>query len=373
MKQFKIFLLALAGLFFVSACNNNQNSNKYTIKVKLSGLKDNSVLVLQQRTDKGFEVVDTAKVVDDALVFTAPIDQPNLVYITSSAFRGAIPVFAEAGEIQVIGSLDSLAKTQVSGSKSHDFFVKINKSLANYDKIWQDFYFGPYRAMSKADQALNEDKINGLYDSAQNLKAHFLETELIKSGNEAATPVLTLSNIDAMDVDACQAIYDKLSPEVLKSGASKRLADRIAIIKRTAVGQKLIDFTMNDTLGNPVTLSEYAKGKYVLVDFWAAWCAPCRGENPNVVANYKKYHDKGFTVLGVSFDQKKENWEKAIHDDGLLWEQVSDLKGWNNAAGKLYGIQSIPQNILLSPEGIIIERNLRGSALSEKLAELFDK
>jgi len=139
------------------------------------------------------------------------------------------------------------------------------------------------------------------------------------------------------------------------------------------IGQPYIDFTQNDPQGNPVALSSVVKeNKYVLVDFWAAWCQPCRRENPNVLNAYQKYHDKGFTVFGVSFDSQKQDWIKAIQDDGLTWTQVSDLKGWGNAAGKLYGIQSIPQNILIGPDGKIIARNIRGEALQDKLKELMD-
>ncbi len=112
------------------------------------------------------------------------------------------------------------------------------------------------------------------------------------------------------------------------------------------------------------------KGKYVLVDFWASWCGPCRGENPNVVAAFNKYKDKGFTVFGVSFDQNKDKWMQAIAADKLAWTQVSDLKGWGNEAGKIYGITSIPQNILLDKEGKIVAKNLRGADLDAKLAEI---
>ncbi|MBN1650547.1 MAG: AhpC/TSA family protein [Bacteroidales bacterium] len=370
MKNFKITLMAFIAMLFISSCSSVDGNKSFTIDVKLDGLPEGKELYLQQQTDNGYEVIDTAKVDNAGMVFKGNLEQPKLVYITSSAFRGAIPVFIEAGKMEVVGRLDSLSKAKVNGSKAHEFYASVNGKLADLDKIWQDFYYGPYRAMSSEEKAANEDRINMLYDSAQSMKAKYLEDELLKSGNEPATPLIALNNIDEMDIVAAQEIYDNLSPEIVNAADAKRMAARIAIIKRSAIGQPLIDFSMNDTTGNAITLSEYAKGKYVLVDFWAAWCAPCRRENPNVVANYKKYHDKGFTVFGVSFDQKKENWIKAINDDGLVWGHVSDLQYWSNAAGKLYGIRSIPQNILLDPDGIIIAKNLRGPALGEKLEEL---
>jgi len=269
MKHFKITLLALATLLFVTSCDNGLNENKFSINVNIDGFPEGKDLVLQERTENGYEVTDTAKIAENGFVFNGTLEQPKLVYITSAAYRGAIVVFAEAGEIQVTAQIDSIGKAVVNGSKAHDFFKHVNKQLGDYDKIWQDFYFGTYRAMSKEDQALNEDKINMLYDSAQVLKVEFLESELLANGQQPATPVLALNNIDAMDIEAAQAIYDNLTPEILESDEAKNMADRITVIKRTSVGQPLIDFTMNDTLGNPVTLSEYAADKYVLVDFWA--------------------------------------------------------------------------------------------------------
>ncbi|HRD57961.1 MAG TPA: TlpA disulfide reductase family protein [Ferruginibacter sp.] len=136
-----------------------------------------------------------------------------------------------------------------------------------------------------------------------------------------------------------------------------------------AVGTMAPDFTMNDTEGKPFTMSSL-KGKYVLIDFWASWCGPCRGENPNVVSAYNKFKDKNFTILGVSLDDNKEAWLKAIKTDGLLWKQVSDLKKWENATISLYGYDAIPYNVLLDPQGKIIASNLREAALHNKLAEV---
>lgn len=136
-----------------------------------------------------------------------------------------------------------------------------------------------------------------------------------------------------------------------------------------AVGTMAPDFTMNDTEGKPFTMSSL-KGKYVLIDFWASWCGPCRGENPNVVSAYNKFKDKNFTILGVSLDDNKEAWLKAIKTDGLLWKQVNDLKKWENATISLYGYDAIPYNVLLDPQGKIIASNLREAALHNKLAEV---
>jgi peroxiredoxin len=140
----------------------------------------------------------------------------------------------------------------------------------------------------------------------------------------------------------------------------------------TAIGKNAPDFEQADTSGNMVKLSGF-RGKYLLLDFWASWCGPCRAENPNVVKAYQKYHDRGFTILGVSLDQpgKKEAWLKAIHQDGLTWTHVSDLQFWNNAVAKMYGIRSIPQNFLLDKDGKIIATNIRAEELNKKLSEIF--
>ena len=161
------------------------------------------------------------------------------------------------------------------------------------------------------------------------------------------------------------AKYKETEPE-----AVARLNQLIKTAASNVPGGVAPDFTMNTPEGVPMKLSDH-KGKVLLVDFWASWCGPCRRENPNVVAAYKKYHDKGFDVLGVSLDRTKDRWLQAIEKDGLIWHHVSDLKGWKNEAAALYGVRSIPATVLLDKEGKIIARNLRGPQLDAKLAEIF--
>ena len=152
----------------------------------------------------------------------------------------------------------------------------------------------------------------------------------------------------------------------LTSNNLKLAEEYVEKLERVQAGQPIIDFTQNDPDGNPVTLSKLAEGKLLLVDFWASWCPDCRKANPDVVAAYKKFHDKGFDVLGVSFDTNREAWLAAVEKDCLTWTQVSDLQGWNNAAGALYSIAFIPQNALIK-DGMIVARNLEGAYLMEEV------
>ena len=165
------------------------------------------------------------------------------------------------------------------------------------------------------------------------------------------------------------SLYQELDTNLRTTYFGRIIENIIEKEKLTAIGKPAPEFSANDVNGKPIALSSF-KGKYVLIDFWASWCGPCRQENPNVVKAYHRFHDKGFDIFGVSLDRDKVKWLEAINKDGLDWTQVSDLKGWESASVSLYGVQGIPMNYLLDKNGIIVAKGLRGDELENKLAEI---
>ena len=213
-----------------------------------------------------------------------------------------------------------------------------------------------------------EERFGKLSDEREALQSTYIKQN---PNSYFSLEALTESAGNGIDVAKVEPVFKSLSPAVRGSKAGLEFAKAIEAARGTSIGAMAPDFIQNDVNDKPVKLSDF-KGKYVLIDFWASWCGPCRAENPNVVKAFNQYKDKNFTVLGVSLDQpgKKDAWLAAIAADGLTWTQVADLQGWKNAVAKQYGINSIPQNFLVDPTGKIVGKNLRGADLTKKLEEL---
>jgi peroxiredoxin len=163
-----------------------------------------------------------------------------------------------------------------------------------------------------------------------------------------------------------------LLPEVVRgTPTGKSIAEKMPVIKRQAIGTEVINFSQSDSTNRKVSMADF-KGKYVLIDFWASWCGPCRGENPNVLKAYEAFKAKGFTVVGISLDSDAAKWKKAINEDHMPWTQLSDLKGWKNEIAQYYGVHGIPWNLLVGPDGKIIDKGLRGEDLMSKLSAIIN-
>lgn len=290
-----------------------------------------------------------------------------------SAKRDVLPVFLQPGKIKV-SSVDSFTNATVSGSLAHDEYTKLQAQVKPYNDKMEPLY-GLYTHFSKTKENSARDKVEAVIDSLDNLRNEKVYGEYVKNNTSSPLSLYALQQFAGWNIDAdkVEPVFNALAPAIQNYPSAIEFKTNLEIAKKTGIGKMAMDFTQDDTLGKPVSLSSL-RGRYLLIDFWASWCGPCRAENPNVVKVFNKYKDKGFHIIGVSLDRpgQKEKWLKAIHDDELAWTQVSDLKFWDNEVAKQYGIRAIPQNLLLDPEGKIIAKNVRGEELDQKVGDAIE-
>lgn len=356
MRKYLVLILVVA----MFACTQQSG---FKIDVQLEGAEGQ--IVLEERGAGAWISVDTADVVEGVAVLEGEVAVPGAYYLSVLGQRAKTIIFVENTKMTVTGKVDSLNMVKVTGSATHEAFETINSEIqevsAKYMAIYQDS-----RAANAAGDTANArvlmEQVNELYESVG-----VMQEDFVRANPASYASPYFLSNIQhGKEVEELEAMVNALDPKLSLVQSVIDLKERIVELNTVAVGQIAPDFTQNDAEGKPVKFSDiYSKNELTLLDFWASWCGPCRGENPNVVAVFNDYKDKGFSVFGVSLDKDKAAWLKAVDDDGLAWDHVSDLAYWSNAAAKLYAIKSIPSSLLVDKTGKIVAKNKREAELRE--------
>ncbi len=379
----KKYLLWVSAAAFLAGCAGQTEKGEFKIEGHLNNLPLGAVL-LEELTLDNVKVVDSTNVKDASGKFTLKgmVAEQGLYRVRFE--NGKFILLAlDAGDMKIDGDVDKLEDVKISGSEPtaelQQFMSDISKqsialteemrSLDSLHAILPDSAFQPKVAAFQKKEKEFENGFFLMADKTKNPATAVFAISQVRSGEEIVAHKQVITNLATRfpKNTLVKSMTDKiLELEKNQGGGDAAGGEEPSAVK---VGQVAPDFTLPDPSGKMISLSSF-RGKYVLVDFWASWCGPCRQENPNVVKAYQQYKGKNFTILGVSLDKTKDKWQEAIKADGLAWNHVSDLKFWDSAVVPLYGLNAIPTNFLLDPQGKVIASNLRGPALEAKLQEV---
>jgi len=367
----KGILLSISSLIFGLGFAQKQiPEKKFSFKIEGTIKNFSGKMVYVTHKSNENEIKDSAKVTNGKFTFNLKNTEPSVYWFSINSDPNTAFFFADDANVKATLIVDSMAYSRIEAGQAQADYMEyrnfINNLIMVQQKMQADF--------NTAAQANDVNAQNAIKSEYQNLNVQYMSglKNFVKThpkspvsayiiGNDLNNAAIPLTEV----IEALSYLDKSLENNSYVKAANKKVEDA----KGTMVGYKATNFSQTTPDGKKVSLTDF-RGKYVLIDFWASWCRPCRMENPNVVAAYNRFKDKGFTVLGVSMDSNKDPWIAAIQQDNLTWTHVSDLKGWGNEVGKIYGVTGIPQNYLIDKEGKIVAKDLRGSALDEKLAEI---
>ena len=376
MQLYKAFnvLLFISLLTFLSCGENPSNgTEKIKISVKIDGSGNYDEVRLQKvNSDYSIELVESANFVEDEIEFNIFVFESTLFRLDFMGYT-SLDLILDKSDVDIfVDDSNSLFEFTVNGSDDTEILKSIENLITNYRSEIRELNINFVEASQNRDYEL----VNSI-QSEFDFKKNQFELSLKDYLSSAKSSLAVLVTADYLDIEEnlifWETIYNNYTEEFKDNSYFKNFENKLIKIKSISIGSVAPDIILNDTSGVPISLASL-RGKHVLLDFWAAWCRPCREENPNIVENYNNYKSYGFDVYQVSLDRTKEDWVRGIKQDQLPWINVSDLKYYQSEAAELYNVDRIPSAFLLDPDGKIIAKHtdLRGQNLSRKLAEIFN-
>ncbi|MFD2891224.1 redoxin domain-containing protein [Flavobacterium chuncheonense] len=368
----KKIVLVVAGVFAFVACEKKSNEG-FTIAGTAEGFENGNKVILQVQGDMDMIAKDTAVIENGKFEMIGNSEIPEFGFLTLEN-NTRVPLILENGTISVILDKDSIQNSVVKGTPENDFFQEYTTNTKSIYKRISSFQKNNQEKFMTAQGSNDTVTMNALMDQLKNIQDELtvLAENTIKNNPKKYLTILLLENqimMQTITPEVAKSYFDNINEKYKNTKNALNIKKTLEAFNSVEIGKAAPDFSAPSPEGKTISLKE-SLGKVTIIDFWASWCGPCRAENPNVVALYNELHEKGLNIIGVSLDKDADKWKAAIEKDGLTWNQVSNLKFWQDPIAEQYNVKSIPATFILDENGIIVAKDLRGEALKAKVKEL---